>query len=439
MRTVTMTRLSPTDKQKVSDALTDCARRTKDIDNPSKLADEAYSILSAKLGDNPGLFKAACQVYNSCKSIHKLSEASDDTRGNTFAILDVQDMTKRLQNEKNVQLRKAAAAPATFRKVQPITGAGMSKVASSTDRNTQDRRPQAPKVSLNEFKQYLREELTDIEEFLHKSAGILSRATSLRDEAVDSFVAAFAVEPTSLRKDAAARLVANYGDSAKRLIEAFADKRPLSKLASADYEHKYVGTPALPQGTIHTLAKEAMSAMSDYSRAGDDYTTIINTMAENVVDYAKTYMSLRKKADAGTVVVGAGALKGLNEMLGLDDGDDAKGYKDDIFTTEMINNMMAHSYQRAFMRAATQSAISKYALDKIVGAFNRAVSKLPANSRMVPATANQSLIEGMMIDELAKGAVPSKADTEVIATLANTIGKLQSDKGIYRGNETNAQ
>lgn len=433
-----MTKLSSNDKQRVSDALTECARRTKDIDNPSKLADAAYSILSEKLGDNQGLFKAACQVYNSCKSIHRLSEASDDTRGNTFAILDVQDMLGRLQTEKAVQIRKAASAPAKFSRITPASG--LTKAASTKiDRQAQDYRPVAPRVSVGDFKQYLRAEIADIEDFIHKSAGIATRLKSLRDEAIEAFSAAFAVEPSSLRKDAAARLVANYGDSAKRLIEAFADRRPLSKLASADYENKYKGTPQLPHGVIHNLAKEAMDISDTYHRFEQDRETILDSVARSVVDYAKTYIGICKKAaDPGTVVVGAGALKGLNEMLGLDESTDAQKYRDDIFTTELVNNMLAHSYQRAFMRAATQSAISKYALDRIVSAFNRAVAKLPANTRMVPATANQSLIEGMMIDELAKGSVPSKADTEVISSLANTIGKLQSDKGIYKGNESHA-
>jgi hypothetical protein len=256
---------------------------------------------------------------------------------------------------------------------------------------------------------------------------------------LDLFAAFFATEPASFRKEAAARLYANYGEPAAKLVEAYGSVRPMNKVASADYKYKYVGTPSLPDTKIYSLAKQAMDSTAELSKSKEDYEAILHSAVDTVIGYAKTYMQIRKQA-ADPVVASAAAAQGsagLAKLLGLDDISDAQ-IKNEVFTTDMLNNMLAHSYQRSFMRAATNKAISKYSLNKIVEAFNRAVAKLPPNTRMVPATANQQLIEGMMIDELTKGSVPSKADTEIISNLASTLGKLETDKGLYIGNTGNA-
>ena len=434
-------KLSSTDRQRVSTALSDCARKTKDITDSAELANEVYSILSDKLGDNPGLFKAACQVYNSCKSIHKLSEATDDNRGDSFSILDVQEMSDRLSKDKANKIRKAASAPASFYKIakpEDLKGSIQKTASASRDSEPELQKVPAPRIGKSEFRSFLREELADIEDLLRKHAGSVKTAKMLAEDALDMFVSAFATESRHVRKEAAARLYANYGSVAENLISEFGSRRPLSKIASADYVDSFAGTPSIPDTVIYRLAKKAMDSMSSLSQIEEDDKTITELMARSVIDYTKAYTELHKEAAAeATIPLAGGALASLGRMLGLEEIDDKK-IRDEVFSTEMTNNIVSHSYQRAFIRAATNNAIRKYALHKIVAAFNRAVAKLPPNTRMVPATANQQLIEGMMIDELAKGAVPSKADTEIISSLANTIGKLKTDKGIYEGNAANA-
>ena len=429
-------KLSNSDRQRVSDALTECARKTKDIDDPVKLADAAYSILSDKLGDRPGLFKAACQVYNSCKSIHKLSEASDDTRGNSFSILNVQDMSDRLQRDNANAIRKAASVPAKFtiNKIEETTEQLVKTASADRTIEPELKLIKAPRLGISDAKRFIREELEDIESLLRKSASQLRNAEMEYADSFDMFVSAFATESTSVRKEAAARLYANFNTQADALIQEFGSVRPMQKLASESYNNKYVGTPSLPDTAVCRLAKIAMDNKVALDKQRSDYDTIVNELAEATINYSREYMAMHKRASEA--LLAGTALGGLSKVLGFEETK-----KDDIhdavFTTDAMNRMLAHSYKRSFIRAATQKAIAKYSLDKIVPAFNRAVAKLPANTRMIPATANQQLIESLMIDELAKGSVPSGNDAEIIANLAESVGKLRTNKGMYEGNYLN--
>lgn len=420
-----MNKLSASDRQKVTDALTECARSTKDIENTSELANAAYDILAKKLGDNPGLFKAACQVYNSCKSIHKLSSADDAHRGDSFAILNVREMTDRLTKDKYNSIRKAASAPVRFGRISsaPV----MAKVASASDRKVE--KPEV-KMSDSDFKLYIRQEIEDMEDFIHKTASALRIAKLQRSEAFERFVSAFALEPAAVRKEAAARLYSNYGSDADKLIKEFGEARPLSKVASSDYVSKYRGTPSIPDTAVYTCAKRVFDAdrnlakmASAFDAAGD----LVVTTVRHITDgYSKL---LRKSAATAAGTVGALTTANiLSYALGLGESPEEAKLKKDIYNAEYTNNLIAHSYQRAFVRAAINKAISKYSLSSIIDAFNRAVAKLPIQTRSVPATANQQLIEGMMIDELAKGSVPSKADTEIISNLTTAFGKINQDR-----------
>lgn len=431
-----MNKLSAMDRQRVTDALSECARKTRDIENNSELGESAYNILSKKLGDNPGLFKAACQVYNSCKSIHKLSEADDNSRGNSFSILNVQEMADRLAKDNQNKIRKAASAPATFTRTVTPEGS-LNKAASATATTAKSlTRIEMPKFSEREYKSFMRDELEDITAFLTKTASELNRAINKKDAALESFVSNYATETRAIRKDAAARLYANYKDKGLQLLEDFGKARPMSKVASEEYIHKYVGTPSIPNTQLYKTAHEAIKATGDLEKVVDDYITKVKSAATSVINIAKAYTAnLRKKAAKFETEMDASSLASI---LGLNDVDNKEKLKDEIYNTEFTNNLLAHSYQRAFMQSVRNEAISKYALHKITEAFNRAVAKMPPNTRLVPATANQQLIESLMIDELAKGNIPSKADTEVISNLASTLGKLDTDKGVYKGNQADA-
>lgn len=435
MTRTTMNKLSALDRQKVTDALAECARQTKDIEDPKKLADAAYDILSKRLGNNPGLYKAACQVYNSCKSIHKLSSADDAHRGDSFSILDVQQMVGRLSDAKRDSIRKAASIPSKFTYTGKPQG-NLTKAASSHEAVV-EKKPALPNFSIAEYKRFMRDDLDDIEDMLTKSAAAVKVAEAEKNSAYDKFISAMATEISSVRKEAAARLYSNFKDEAVKLIDKFNSVRPMSKVAS-DYVNKYRGTASLPNSVTIACAKAAIEADRNLEKKASNFETIIKRAVRDIEAIAYGYGAyLQKKASVGAgVAAGTGLTTAslINAAIGLDAQAEEEKIKRDIYNAEYVNNLLAHSYQRAFIRAATNKAIKTYSLDKIVPAFNRAVAKLPQNTRLVPATANQQLIESMMIDELAKGSVPSKADVDIITNLANTVGKLKTDTGIYEGN-----
>ena len=426
-------KLSAFDRQRVSKALTKCAAATKDIESNSELAEAAYKILSEELGDNPGLFKAACQVYNSCKSIHKLAAADDSTRGNSFSILNVQEMSARLSDERDLKLRKAASAPAVFSKVntENLTDGELQKTASAAPVEPSKLPTISKQAAAEDYPMFLIRELEDAEDFLFKSASAVHKAERERLAAVELFVSTLATEPAHIRKDAAARLYANYGSKAEPLLEVFGEMRPMQKLATADYKTKYKGTPSLPEGKLASAAKAAIDAVDMCNARTKLHAEVIEKTASMVLDHCRGYYGLGKKAAgdmlAGAVIKGT-AIKEIAEMMGAasDDKDDAAK---EIFNTKFINNMIAHSHRRAFMKAAMNESLAKYPLSKLVPAYNRAVSQLPVNTRLTPATANQALIESLMAKELATGAVPSKADVELISSLANSIGKYHAVDG----------
>jgi hypothetical protein len=429
-------KLSAVDRQRVSNALTKCAAATKDIESNKELADKAYQILSKELGDNPGLFKAACQVYNSCKSIHKLAAANDDNRGNSFSILNVQDMSSRLNAEKVARIRKAASAPVVFGKVErPENTAPMQKAASANKAVKAEF--EVPAFDVADYRQYVISELQDAENFVLKTASAVQRASDLRDGLLERFISAMATESKELRKDAAARLVANYGEDAEKLISAFGAARPLQKLASADYRNKFKGTPSLQHGRTSELATQLIEAEKSLRDAIYTHSIALEKTAGMVMDHARAYMGIKKAAAADkliTTALKADIIKDFAENIGIDELDKNKVAKD-VIDNKFINRMIAHSHRRAFMRALQNPAIAKYPLDKALAAFNATIPKLPISQRNVPATAHQSLIESQMMNALATGSVPSKADTEIITTLANTIGKLNPDVVVIGGDK----
>ena len=440
-----MNKLSTKDRQRVSDVLAECARETKDIDNPAELSDRAYSILSNKLGDNPGLFKAACQVYNSCKSIHKLSEADDNTRGNSFSILDVQELSSRLAKENDKSIRKAASAPAVFSTV-PVarrsTEKAIRKVASAVD-EAEDLIIKVKLPDNFDYKNHMREAVVGMEDLLTKSASMVTTAEREYHAALERFVTHFATVAKDIRKEAAARLQANFGELADNLIDTFNRLRPLQKLASAEYSDKYRGTPSIPEAPLYKVAMEAMIAADALEKAEEQNNTIVETVADAATDLSRKYMNVTKEAAAGMSIaatgMAAGGGSGLVSKLFGEGGNDDEAIRRKIYTTDLSNALLAHGTKRAFMSAVMNPSIAKYPLHKIVAAFNKAIANLPPNSRLVSPTANQKLVEGLMIENLATGSTPSKADVELYSNLATSLGKLKTAQGIYEGNNPDVE
>lgn len=432
-------KLSNSERDRVSAILTKCAQETKHIENSAELGDAVFSILSKELGDNPGLFKAACQTYNSCKSIYKLEAADDNTRGNSFSILDVQDMMARLNAKKSVDLRKAASAPAVFKKAETVKP--MKKVASAAT----PIKDTTKKMSMNGIDErtvrgFIKQELDDLDCVLHKTASAVRVANAVLESAVGELSHDLIAMGESDRIKHLSKIAANFGDYGKTLLAIFEENNPRYAVSSKQGFVKYKGTPALGSEAIYKKASAAVDSMKNAETAEAFKQFALLKGADALKSYAKIYgKGIDKRADAGGVIgttIKADAAKDIADMLSLR-SEDAKKIINDIYNAEYMNELIGHSYGRAFMNAAMDESIAKYPLDKLVSAFNAAVAKLPVNTRMTPATMHQSLINSLMINALATGSAPSKADTDTIEALQTAYSRLNMDRGYVEDNNLN--
>lgn len=405
--------LSKRDQDRVSDALAKCAAATKSIDDPTQLADAAYSIFKESLGDNPRLFKVACRVYNSCKSIHRLSSADDNSRGDTFAILDANSLTDRLAGEAAIAMRKAASCPATFGTVpvQPnhSMNSGLKKAASATDPTKLS--ISAVKMSKGECRAALTDVINSWESLIKEASWDVRKATMEQAAATDLFIATLSSVPTAMRKSAAAKVYANYGVVAEAALNLFNQAKPMYKVASTDYVGKYKGTPIIEDkdlaNAIHKFATatDAMFARKAYlEKAAAECT---RTIEELLVGIKK---SAALADTAVRTAVTADIMADVPKMLGYDYSDDKA--KSELANIEIENAIIAAGSRRAFMKAIQDDHIASYPLPEIIDAFNKAYASLPPSARRMPATKNQALINAEMIANLAEGNTPSKADRE---------------------------
>lgn len=425
------TKLAQADINRVSDVLTDCAQATKNIDDKETLQNAVFGILSDKLGDNPGLFKAACQVYNSCKSIHRLSSTDDNTRGNTFAILDVPAMVAKL-NESKETMRKAASAPVSrFSTAKRSAGSATLVKQASADQPVKPVKTRQLTKTASEFevRNFIANEVAEYNILVAAAGQRLAEARVRKEASAKLFEREASLLPADKLTDAFARVKAVYGARGEKLIDSFNSHNPTKAINKKAYADKYKGTPTLANEAIFKRASEAVAGEVELNTA--EALNAVTTA--HAVSALKSYTkALEKTAGAGlSAILGADAAK---DMLGVKDKDDKKLLKK-IYNPEYLNEILGHSYGRAFMRLVADPTVSKYPLNEIVKAYNAAISKLPANTRMVPATAHQALINSQVINALTTGSVPSKADTDTIESLLSAYNRLRITDGLIEGND----
>lgn len=424
--------LSSADQKRVSDALAKCAAATKDIEDPKQLSDAAYGIFSSALGDNPGLFKVACRVYNSCKSIHKLASASDDTRGNSFTLLDPNQLSARLAQDRQTSLIKAASAPASFGKIQrqaAVSVKPMQKAASAVVDSVASVAPMF--TSKAEVRTAVVDELNEWDVLIKNASADVSASRRAFADSLDKFIAVLGSTPDSLRKRAAAQLYANYGAAVTEAFSRFNSARPMSKIASADYVGKFRGTPQIDNVDIATATKNLLSSNDRLLRSEQ----LLNKVASDAtVSIREMFDGLKKSAGiADTAVktaVTADLLSDIPSFLGY--GHTSKDTQEAINNTEIENAVLAASSKRAFIKAVQDPVIASYPLPDVVTAFNIALKRIPPSARRLPATRNQALINAEMVAALAEGNTPSKADREHLLTAMRNYDR-NAPTGIMEG------
>lgn len=428
--------LSTEDQRKVSAALAKCAAETKTIEDSDKLADAAYKIFKEELGDNPRLVKVACRVYNSCKSIHKLSSAGDDDRGDSFSLLDANGMAKRMERDASISLQKSASAAFNFSVNVPQTYSEqpLRKVASaaadkrSTNYFSVDRSEQ-----IGQYASYIRQVSSECEDTLLKAASSANAAERELIDAVELFAATLATLPSDLRKTAAAQICAGGSVLGRQLMECFNDVKPLQKVASKDFIGRYRGTAHISDQEVakaFELVKEANNNLRAARAVQEVVTAQVADEVSGMFALVKEAAGIGEIATAATI---SGAAKDAPSFLGFEEETPAKMHRK-IYTNKVINRQLQHSAERMFINLITDKHIAKYPLPDIVKAYNLALAKLPVNTRLTPVTAHAALIKSDVISNLAEGNIPSKADADKIVNIMSAYNRLRSKDGLIAEN-----
>ena len=106
-----MKRITDQKTELAKNALLECIEKTAGIEDKAELNKQAFDVLYKHLGDQPELLKRACEAYNHKKSLYKLESATDDTRGDSFAILDAPALYEKALNKKHTEdMTKVASA-----------------------------------------------------------------------------------------------------------------------------------------------------------------------------------------------------------------------------------------------------------------------------------------------------------------------------------------
>ena len=424
--------LSSDDQRKVSAALAKCAAETKSIEDSDKLADAAYKIFKDELGDNPRLVKVACRVYNSCKSIHKLSAAGDDNRGDSFSLLDANGMAKRMEQDSAIKLQKSASAAFSFtvNKPEPAESFTMRKAASAPTK------PNYFSVDRSELitqtPSYVRQITADCEAELLKVAGDCRAAEQKLIDAMEMFTVTMSTLSADIRKEAAAQICAGGSELGRQVVSCFNDIKPLQKVATACFD-RYRGSAKITNPEVASAFAQVKKANSDLRDARAIQETVTNQIAEET----KGLFELVKVASGLEGMVGAAAIansgKSVPSILGLEEETPEK-IRRTIYTNKVINRQLQHSAERMFINLIQDKNIAKYPLPEVVKAYNLSLAKLPVNMRLTPVTAHAALIKSDVISNLAEGNVPSKADTDKIVNILGAYNRLRSKDGLVAEN-----
>ena len=426
--------LSSEDQRKVSAALAKCAAETKAIEDSDKLADAAYKIFKDELGDNPRLVKVACRVYNSCKSIHKLSAAGDDNRGDSFSLLDANGMAKRMEQDSAINLQKSASAAFSFAvsKPEPAESLDMRKVASADVPAKADYFSVDRSELLEQTPGYVRQITADCEAELLKVASDCKAAEQRFIDALEMFTVTMVTLPTDIRKEAAAQICAGGSKLGRQVVECFNDIKPLQKVATACFDHY--------RGSAKITNQEVANAFEQVKRANDelrDARAIQETVTAQIAEETKGLFELVKVAAGIEGMVGAAAIansgKSVPSILGLEEETPEK-IRRSIYTNKVINRQIQHSAERMFINLIQDKNIAKYPLPEVVKAYNLTLAKLPVNMRLTPVTAHAALIKSDVISNLAEGNVPSKSDTDKIVNILGAYNRLRSKDGLVAEN-----
>lgn len=422
-----MARLSDYDRQRGEQALKSCIEKTNHIADAAQLNKVASDILIQSLGDNPELLRRACETYNHTKSLYKLSHSDDNTRGDSFAILNTPEIYEQaVERLRTNTLMKAASATPRFkplftREEQQDT-APMQKAASAPVQKQasviEDNRPEW------QLRAELDSELRKWGDLLIKLASKEANAGTALSRALDRYQSVMTVQPAAFRKEAAAVISTAYGAFGDSLIARFNEARPMFKVASyKKLPHK--GSIKVPRHEVYEHVALVKQANSQMLRA----TNIKERALQDVLGCLKSmnFDVLRKQAGAGGILASSMMLNTLGNQMpdafGVRDGDNEK-VRENLKSAQLRNNLRELETKRVFYDALEDDYISSFPLEDIVKAYNASLQSLPPTEQQRPGW-NKQLLVSRMTERLGRGNIPSAADEEKILRAAEALSRQQ--------------
>lgn len=439
-----MTRLTKADEKRATEALAECAAATKHIDDPKELNEAVYKVLSKRLGDKPELLKRACEGYNSAKSVYRLGAATDDTRGDNFAIVDAPALAKRAAEEARGSFITKSASANGFNKAQftvdKPSNHVMSKVASAPTGPTQPVQCMR-KLSSAEVIGEVTSYLDDIRYSLRKVASEYKDIDKSIKNAESGFFDEMDKLDNSMRKEAAAILHANYGEVGDMLVSLYNSARPMNKVASY-CKNKYKGTVSVPDDPIYNKAFAVLKAHVLTKEASEITRGFAESAMSVVRDIFDANLGIDKKAAApalsslvpsptfgqdifGKTILGTELIENVPK---LSDSKQSSELEKEITTSTLMNALKRHSVKRAFMSTATDPTVARYPLHQVTAAFNAVLAELPVHMRDIPPSAFSALLKSRTIARLGRGGAASGSDVDQIQQIQQAYSKLRPEE-----------
>jgi hypothetical protein len=444
-----MTRLTKADEKRATEALAECAAATKHIDDPKELNEAVYNVLSKRLGDKPELLKRACEGYNSAKSVYRLGAATDDTRGNDFAIVDAPALAKRAADEARGRFISKAASAAGVCKAQFAIDAPKHSCISKTASAREEEATRVPESKSMGGAEVLGETIACLDDMCYSLRKVANEYKNTQSAIHDSEVRFFnSMDNLSapMRKQASEVLHAYYGEVGDKLVELYNCARPMNKVASYS-KTRYKGSVAVPSDDVYEKAHDVLKTHILTKEASTITEGFAASAMSMICDLFNTHQSMRKEAAISLPVPSMG-----NEVLGkaligselvdntfkLQDKKQSASLEQEINTTNLVNALKRHSVKRAFMHTATDPTVARYPLHQVTAAFNDALAELPVHMRSLPPSAFSALIKSRTIARLGRGGAASASDVEQIQQIQQAYGRVrESDllSSVGRGDE----
>lgn len=411
--------------QRISDKHAEMAKEARDqlikeagrCENREQLEDSAVRILS-KFADAPGIIHRVCESFNSGKSVYKFATGNDQTRPQDFAILNADQVEKRiLQKAGTREMKKYASFSPRFTENTPVT-TGLPKAASASEmRNPAEyleldmRKPMIP-ITISNV-------LNHQGELINKLAFAVDRAKLEKARALEDLTREASHMDKIAKHEVSSIGSAYYKDLFAEAADIFKTDMPLRKFAAA---------PQCPD----TPAFNKLETFVEKSYIVDNYQQLLKTAAADMcgnlrklANAYRLYTLIEKRAGGlNDLVTGAVAGSVLPEAFGLKHETKADIY-DSLRTPSVDNVLRELEMKRNFYEVYADDYISSFPLEQVQDAYNAAIQKLPDKLKAHPSSATQ-LIRSWVTKTLSHGGVVSAEDA---ADVMEAADKLRNETG----------